>query len=375
MSIIQKPVSIHAVASALGVSSHDLGKLCTSDQINKWAKYKPVRSAFLGETGKTSGNNWWQGLDGMCGLDIKNTTSPSGILSLNPDWAYLKPRGIRPPIVEPQRLLDFDGYKTDGRTTPPTGYLSEDGQQTIFFPPERYPYFNLVIYAQQLDAYSLNQGDIVVDGSPLSEWYIGLAGYVEGESIPFLRSGATGDIKLKDAYGRSYEYSVDPSGYSVVWSGKVWTLCPYLYKPTRDGETLYISMGNPWSAIVVKVATNVIVTRDATASLSGSLLYYGFTIQNGYAEAKTLPTRLIFYWALEPRELFEDDKSEIYNLPDRTIDAVDSKSFSDSVTITSHLDWDALGAKLQYYYNGAWHYIYDNYGQSEIWLRGTPPTV
>lgn len=42
--IITAPVSLHGdVASVLGLGTYDLAALCTSDKINVWAKYKPVR--------------------------------------------------------------------------------------------------------------------------------------------------------------------------------------------------------------------------------------------------------------------------------------------------------------------------------------------
>ena len=41
---ITAPVSIRDVQRALGVSVQDLGTLCKHENINKWARYKPVRS-------------------------------------------------------------------------------------------------------------------------------------------------------------------------------------------------------------------------------------------------------------------------------------------------------------------------------------------
>ena len=40
--IIQAPVSIADVKTALGETSNDLAALCRSDKINMWAKFKPV---------------------------------------------------------------------------------------------------------------------------------------------------------------------------------------------------------------------------------------------------------------------------------------------------------------------------------------------
>lgn len=45
--VISAPVSVTDVKSVLGVTSNDVGTLCKSDRINKWAKYKPFINASL----------------------------------------------------------------------------------------------------------------------------------------------------------------------------------------------------------------------------------------------------------------------------------------------------------------------------------------
>ena len=41
--IITAPVNTDDISATLGVASHDVATLCTSDRINQWSRHKPVR--------------------------------------------------------------------------------------------------------------------------------------------------------------------------------------------------------------------------------------------------------------------------------------------------------------------------------------------
>ena len=43
--MLTAPITTTKVANELQTSSHDVGTLCTSSNINMWAKYKPVSYA------------------------------------------------------------------------------------------------------------------------------------------------------------------------------------------------------------------------------------------------------------------------------------------------------------------------------------------
>lgn len=87
------------VRNALKVGSDDVFTLCTSDKINKWSRFKPVRDPDVGL-------NWPAGLNGKFGLNL-----PS-------DWEYLPVRGD----VDYGRLDDFRGYEHDVELTGPVVY-------------------------------------------------------------------------------------------------------------------------------------------------------------------------------------------------------------------------------------------------------------
>lgn len=118
--IIIKPVSIADVQTATGChSKNDVGGLCTSDAINKWAKYKPVSRPVLRplteeERKGTGGTGEYYGL--QCTL-TQITISPE---LHNVGFEYIRPTGG---ISSPYRLSDFDGY--DHAAEPdPTGEIN-----------------------------------------------------------------------------------------------------------------------------------------------------------------------------------------------------------------------------------------------------------
>lgn len=92
-------ISTSVVGDAIGVSSHALSELCTSEKINKWSRWKPVRSSLITmtEDGLAAAN---------FGLSIPDgSTDP--ITAAKQDYEYLKPTGTQ---ESPYRLGDFRNY-------------------------------------------------------------------------------------------------------------------------------------------------------------------------------------------------------------------------------------------------------------------------
>lgn len=110
--LITAPVSIEDVRKTLGVTSTDLGTLCTSSQINMWSKYKPVQ--LTGLFASTGSNDWYKGVDGCCGInfaDAQSNTYEKIIDKYTSDgsngWHYMgRPNGT----TYPYRLTDFKNY-------------------------------------------------------------------------------------------------------------------------------------------------------------------------------------------------------------------------------------------------------------------------
>ena len=132
-------VSINDVRQALSDGSCDLGTLCTSSKINKWAKYKPIRVAgIIRRLTYTEIANAKFGLVPILNTTLykKSDTSDSGasvvasaeelesVLSSNQQWTYNQPRGKS--NKEPYRLTDWaqpadndSGYGYYHLTPPP----------------------------------------------------------------------------------------------------------------------------------------------------------------------------------------------------------------------------------------------------------------
>lgn len=109
---ITLPINIKAdLGYVLGTGSGDLGYNIVNGNINKWARYKPVRMAGVdyssqmnsGRTDWRSNATWWKGIDGHCGLSYGEYTALGSpftggtffyfLANEALSWAYNRPRG------------------------------------------------------------------------------------------------------------------------------------------------------------------------------------------------------------------------------------------------------------------------------------------
>ena len=119
---IKKPVDIHTVSEVLKLSqtsdqqvssrnTFDLADLCTHENINMWAKYKPFRSSIMffrqdGDPTKSDRDDEMRRQN--YGIQPPDTRSSTDIVScINDVWTYNRPRGT---ASEPFRLSDFINY-------------------------------------------------------------------------------------------------------------------------------------------------------------------------------------------------------------------------------------------------------------------------
>lgn len=100
--IITAPISIYDVQQALGVSLTDVGRLCSSPAINKWARYKPVPKA-----GVAIQQVWLHPIGSGFELSIA-TDTPVNIIQ-NDGYGLVcdLPSGT---LASPYRLTDFNYY-------------------------------------------------------------------------------------------------------------------------------------------------------------------------------------------------------------------------------------------------------------------------
>lgn len=111
---ITAPVNFKAdVATVLGTSNTTASALCTNDNINMWAKYKPV---VLNSVAPDRNSEWWKGINRNCGIEAKVLSSykliKDNMDGKNNGWVYDKPKGG---AYSPFRIADFNGYNHNVR--------------------------------------------------------------------------------------------------------------------------------------------------------------------------------------------------------------------------------------------------------------------
>jgi len=105
-------ITTNMVAQAIGHASNDVGILCSSGNVNKWSKWKPIRNSTVSGINDNILQNANYGLSAyeVNGIVTHNkATGISGtIIDSTYAWDYAKPRGGS--YNEPFRLGDFRSY-------------------------------------------------------------------------------------------------------------------------------------------------------------------------------------------------------------------------------------------------------------------------
>lgn len=111
---IVSPVGVEDVRRVLGEASTDIGTLCTSDKINRWAKFKPYAVNQIAPISDAQRKAYSYGIKdipyfryGRGMVSFINDGSPAPDNGLKPEYfTYEKPSAV-------MRLTDFDGYYHD----------------------------------------------------------------------------------------------------------------------------------------------------------------------------------------------------------------------------------------------------------------------
>ena len=128
-NVLSAPVTISDIAGCIMASAPDntkLSALCTHENVNFWAKYKPISAAIIDTvTGQwdasskewKSSATWWKSRSLLtslkcCGFDVPYYTNVANLLANyeTDQWAKLPPTGGS---SSPYRQSDFAGYKHD----------------------------------------------------------------------------------------------------------------------------------------------------------------------------------------------------------------------------------------------------------------------
>lgn len=116
--IVVAPVSVADVQKALGTSANDVGSLCSSLLINKWAWYKPIMYPTVAILTESMRQTKYYGLFFRENTDAENllkSSSPTvdmfnAAASSSYEWSYIRPMGGG---QSPYRLADFVSDTTD----------------------------------------------------------------------------------------------------------------------------------------------------------------------------------------------------------------------------------------------------------------------
>lgn len=109
-------VSLGDISTGIGLSSLDLGTLCKSTLINKWAKYKPIRHSNVGYVTESDRATAKQG------MTVTKYTFPTTLRdNFANEWAYLQPREGQSP-QEWFRAFDFIQVNNSGVPVVGHGY-------------------------------------------------------------------------------------------------------------------------------------------------------------------------------------------------------------------------------------------------------------
>lgn len=205
-NVITAPVRMVDLQSALSSGSTDLGTLCRSNNINMWAKYKPVvRRNLIDTTGQLAAGNvwktsaaieagghqnesWWKGDDTNHGLTPYFQTaswSPAGFISaLNAlvesgridgdknGWTYTRPSGG---TASPYRMIDFNQYNHKA----PNPIKASRGIENIYAAITQAWTYSFSLMEVEPEAYDnrnyIVPTDLKIDGTLNQTLYIGLA--------------------------------------------------------------------------------------------------------------------------------------------------------------------------------------------------------
>jgi hypothetical protein len=167
-------ISIAEIANILGSGSNNLVTNCQHPNINKWAKYKPVKYNAEGDIRRNT--DWWKAHDGMCGfltptiyndvVDMRIIAAPD-IHSHDGEWQRDMDFGNYPKC-----LGDFDGYDHNSQPIVHNVRIEEGASKSKIVSIDAF--FGTSESYLTLDMFDL--------GYKLKDWYLGV-GIWRGSSL------------------------------------------------------------------------------------------------------------------------------------------------------------------------------------------------
>ena len=309
---IKKPVSIYDVQQAIGLASNDLGTLCKSDRIRKWAKYRPIEYhpggvnfvKVLTLANRASVNyginnipSWTNQLLGHMmyfwfGVNTSSTNYPDCGMQVS-YWTRVLPSTVF-------RLSDFAANPSESTqlgyfpgAKPPIGNLVNSN---LIITPNGHVTFQFAKNEEGVSAgLTIRYEDLKLANNntmSLANMYFGVAIYKSGLTNPFYHQ--TQDTPMTDFQSMGSSVIVEMTqAQGNAWAGTVMVF-PFISSEVQAtlSNATNIS-GNHIALMEPELATLTIQYAKATVmnfyvwrdpSSSTRLVYYSFDLQNNEAD-------------------------------------------------------------------------------------------
>lgn len=271
-------ISIGDIQQFFGNSRNDIGSLISNVTINKWAKYKPVRSAKLGILSDSDRKSVQQGLSTTIYTQTGEPTSSLSffyaLLAGNLPWSYNRPRGLNgggTGIHEWYRFLDFDGY--DKRAT---ALFNPYAIESVMLSYDDSLFIQ--INGVTRENYELSVSDIQIDSIDLEDWYFGVLLFAPNNNNQYTFAASqkvgSGDLSVQ------FETMQN-------WAGRTVKMVPFLSSiPLQQGTAVeggkYVSFigQSPVNIEIVGSTSGVFAFPNATWNSTNTSVDYTVEIRN-----------------------------------------------------------------------------------------------
>lgn len=319
-------ISTTVVGNELGVSTHNIRELCTSNNINMWSKCKPLS---WDKDVLDRNSEWWRGKDGLCGLDINSshiygsvnlfaTAARNGQIQ---NWNYLKPTGGS---SSPYRLADFMNYNHNA--VPPFSKLIN--KNITVYPSTKVLTVQYNANTSDTTSVSIKDIRIPIVGMNTEDMYLGILVY-DGSTYMC----GTDTKKMSEYFvGGDDVIGISISNYNYTGT-RTWNVIPFLCTVSfsdnalpSSGTIIPIPMAEGTISITMHVSSVTMYNYGYFLSSDMTKLYYGFTINNNTGSSVT--TGEINVVLLNSNQ---DQILRVATVPSQTIPSGTSFQYNDKV--------------------------------------------
>lgn len=265
-------VSVDDVHDCLGESSYDIGTLCMSSKINKWAKFKPEAFDQPGDLTELQRKTNNFGLS-LSTIYTNKTNLINGLKKGGGSWVY-----TRPSAAMMKRITDFDGY--DHNAVSPFGAIVAQDVMLADGP--------VIDFVMPISGTgSLSLADFEASAAPLKQWYVSILLYNDfGEWLA--------SSERTFAQGNSWQVNFDGSiGLKKGDYTAVPFICSARWVPgATSGPSSFKACGIQNNGVVIHILSQqdrYTITIVAQWNSAKTIVSYTISIYNGSNAASNFP--------------------------------------------------------------------------------------